>query len=294
MSGFFDELERRLRAGTTDQYAGSKDARRSPARATFARRHRRLLLAAVVSLVGLSVPALAAVSDLWQPDVRPGPSMHSVTVRGTSFGCNSTSSRSFDTGPPIGPEFTSVLAVLARPRSARDALDRRYLRAPFARGIDAKSIRYLGTAPGGSRYYVVPAAGSGEAPPPKECLQRLPPKLRKAYEQPARQEPTICLVGGGTGACGSLADVRRRGSWGASGIGGRSTVAGVVPNGVQAIQVTYGRSTRTFPVSDNFFAFRVALEVPQAVQVDRMVWKLDDGSTRDVIHRHAAPLRRSR
>jgi hypothetical protein len=51
-------------------------------------------------------------------------------------------------------------------------------------------------------------------------------------------------MGGGGGGCGTLADVRAQGMFGASGTDGRSTVAGIVPNGVRAVRVTYGRSTR--------------------------------------------------
>lgn len=298
MSGFFDELERRLRKQTTEHYSRPADERSVPAQArgrtTFVRGHRRLLVMAAVVLAALTVPALGAVSNLWQPDVRPAPSMRSVrAIRGMSFSCRQETNTRVDAGPRVGRTFTSVLGVLARPQTAADVPERRYLQTPFARDIDVKGIRYLGTAPDGQRYYVIPAGGAGLRPPPEACLRKLPPRLRRSYEHPPRHEPTICVAGGGASGCGSLADVRLHGSWGANGVGRESTIAGVVPNGVRAIRVTYGRSTRTFRVSDNFFAFRVALEAPQAVRPDRLVWELDDGSVRDVTRRRAASSRQA-
>lgn len=292
MSRFFDELERRLREGTTERYSRERGDGSIPAQArrrpTFVRRRRRPLALAAVALAALAVPALGAVSDLWQPDVRPAPSMRSVrAARGMGFSCRQETGSRVDPGPRVGRTFTSVLAVLARPRTPADVPERRYLRTSFARDIDVKGVRYLGTAPDGQRYYVIPAGGAGLPPPPDDCLRMLPPKLRRSYEHQPRQEPTICIAGDGGGSCGSLADIRLHGSWGANGTGDRSTVAGVVPNGVHAIRVTYGRSTRTFAVSDNFFAFRVALEAPQAVRPDRLVWELDDGTVRDVTRRAA-------
>lgn len=62
-----------------------------------------------------------------------------------------------------------------------------------------------------------------------------------------------------------------------------------MPNGVRAIRVTYGRSTRSFPVRDNFFAFRVALQAPRAADPDRVVWQLADGSTQDVTQHPVLP-----
>lgn len=281
MSRYFDELERQLREQTTKRYStgsgggpASAQPRRS-GRATFVLRHRRLLVGAAAALAGLAVPALGAVNDLWHPDVKPAPAMR--TVNGTGFACRQASGHGADAEPRVGRAFTSVLDVLARPRTTADVPERRYLQTPFARDIDTQGIRYLGTAPDGRRYYVLPAGGSGAPQPPADC--------RRRYARQPRRELTVCVVGGGAGSCGSLADVRLHGSWGADGAGSHSTVAGVVPNGVRAIRVTYGRSTRAFAVEDNFFAFRVDLEAPQAAHPDRLVWELDDGSVRDVTRR---------
>ncbi|MGN6190093.1 MAG: hypothetical protein ACTHOE_14455 [Conexibacter sp.] len=291
---FFDDVERRLREETPERYGRRLREEAAPTRrhgrASFVRRHRRVLLVAAAALAGLTVPALGAVSGLWQPDVRPSPPMR--TTAGTGFSCSQEPSGSIDAGPRVGPVFTSVLAVLARPRTTADVLDRRYLRVPFAHDIDVHGIRYLGTAPDGRRYYVIPAGGSGSSRPADDCLRKLPSKIRRADARSPRHEPTICVVGGGAGGCGPLADVRSHGSWSASGIGNHSTVAGVVPDGVRAIRVTYGRSTRSFPVEGNFFAFRVALQAPQAASPDRLEWELADGSLRDVTRRSGASVRR--
>lgn len=290
MRRFIDDLRDQLRANAAERFprqdAEGEQTTRTRGRAPTTRRRRRLVVVALVALAGVAVPALGAVTDLWRPDVRPWPAMRTATVSGRGFSCTTPSRHGIDVGPPIGRAFTSVLGVLARPRTAADAIDRRYLEAPFASGIVVRSIRYLGTAPDQRRYYVIPAWGTGRQSLPERCLHRLPERARRSYEHPSSPSPTICIFGGGGGSCSSLADIRRRGSWGASGVDGRSTVAGVVPNGVRAIHVTYGRSTRVFPVRDNFFAFRVGLDAPRAVRPDRLVWELDDGTVRDVT-RHA-------
>lgn len=299
MSRYFDDGARRLRDAGSDR-RHQPDERHPPRRRRMRRAHgpRRFVLVGLLALVVLAVPAaLATVTDLWKPDVRPLPPMGTVgAIRGNSFSCRPIRGESdlhVDVGPRVGPEFTSVLGVLARPRTPADRIERRYLRSGFAHDIDVQGVRYLGTAPDGVRYYVIPAGSLGSPPPPASCLRKLPPRVRRIYDRQPRREPSICIQGGGGGGCMPLADIRRHGSWGASGVGGRSTVSGVVPNGVRAIRVTYGHSTRTFPVRDNFFAFRVALQAPQAVQPDRLVWELDDGTVRDVTrHPHPPPLRR--
>lgn len=293
MSPFFDELERRLRDAATERYAANPDAGSQPPEpsrrgAAWARRHRRLLVLALVALAGLAVPAVGAMTDLWRPDVDPPPPMGTVTAaHGNAVSCRGRSSTRIDVGPPVGRAFTSVLGVLARPRTAADAIERRYVGGPGLVGVDVDGVRYLGTAPDGVRYFVVPVRGYGRHPLPARCLRKLSPKLRRLFSpRPQPREPTVCVFGGGGGGCSTLADVSAHGSYGSSGtMHSRATVAGVVPNGVHDVRVTYGASTRTFPVRDNFFAFSVALGAPQAVDADRVEWVMDDGSVRDVTRR---------
>jgi len=304
MSDFFDELERRLRdaaaergaaAGPADETPAAAELRRAPRR-SWPRRHRGLLIAAAAALAGLAVPAVAAVTDLWRPDVKPPPRMATVTAssghgHGHAVSCSGMSSSRIDVGPPVGPEFTSVLGVLARPRTSADDFPRRYLRAPGFVGVDVQGIRYLGTAPDGVRYFAVPVRGVGFHPLPARCLRKLTPRLRRRFQlQLPPPAPTVCVYGGGGGGCSSVADIRAHGTFGSSGtMDTRSTVAGVVPNGVRAVRVTYGRSTRTFPVHDNFFSFQVALGTVRAMDTDRVEWLMENGGVRDVT-RHPPPL----
>lgn len=288
MSGFFDELEQRLRDAAQRQGAAAADVR-PPSAAPYApcrawmRRHRRLLVVVAAALVGLAVPAVAAVTDLWRPDVRPSPPMRTAPLHaGPAYTCRHVSSPPLDVGPPVGRAFTSVLGVLARPRTSADAFDLRYLRAPGLLGVDVAGIRYLGTAPGGTRSYVVAARGFAAQPSwPARCLRRLSPAARRHVVRPARHEPTICVFGGGS-SCTPLAVVRAQGTFGSFGtVRGRATVAGLAPNGVRVVRISYGRSTRVFPVRDNFFSFAVAIDVERAAP-DRVEWLMDDGSVRDV------------
>lgn len=281
MSRFFDELEQRLRASAAEQHAPHPAPVPAPAgRARRGRSRSRLLaVAAVVALTGAAVPALSAVTGLWQPDVEPQAPWGTSTVEGTSFSCPSRSPR-FRVGPPIGPEFAAAFAVFARPRTAADRFERKYLRALPLIGADVDGIRRVGTAADGEPYFLIPAQGLGRQPPPAACLRGLPAEQRRAYAaMRPRMEPSICAGDG----CSTLGDLARHGSYGTSGtVRGRATVAGIVPNGVRAVTVTYGRSTRTFPVSGNFFTFLLGVDVEQASRPDRLVWRMDDGSERDV------------
>jgi hypothetical protein len=287
MSRFFDELEERLRSSTAEQHAPRAARAPRPHRRRWMRR--RPLIAIVIAAGGLAVPAVAAVTDVWQPDVRPAPPMRTIVAPGPSGSSPGTSAscdvgpHRLDVGPPVGPAFTSVLGVLARPRGAEDALDRRYLRAPGLIGVDVRGIRFLGTAADGRRSFIVPARGLGQPPWPARCLRGLDRRQRLLLAHPPqRREPIVCLFAGGGGGCSSLAEVRAHGMLGSSGVvRGRATVTGIAPNGVRAVRVTYGRSTRDFPVHDNFFSFLVGIDVERALP-DRVEWLMDDGAVRDV------------
>lgn len=287
MSRFFDELEERLRAAATVEHArraDEADAAGRPAACAPSRRRwirRRPLLAVALAAGALSVPAVGAVTDVWRPDVDPAPAMTTATAIGTGVSCEGSAKR-IDTGPPAGPEFTSVLGVLARPRTAGDDVAAKYLRPLGLVGVDVQGIRRVG-----GDTFLVPSRGAGQPPLPAGCARKLPPRVRRLYARPAEPVPTICLIGGGGGGCTPLAEIRAHGTFGASGTRhGRATVSGLAPNGVREVRVTYGRSTRSFPARDNFFAFEVAVDVPQASTPDRVEWLMEDGSVRDVTQRH--------
>ena len=289
MSRFFDELEERLRAAAAHQ------AEAGPPRRRWGRRHRRLLAVAVIALCTAAVPAFGAVTDLWRPDVRPLPLTRTTTTTThaartttparttttharSAFSCAGTPTSTVDVGPPVGPAFTSAFGVLARPRTPADRIDPRSVRPIGLLGVDLDGVRAIGS--GAVPAFVLSARGLGRRWP-ERCLRGLDAQQRQAVIPPPRRERIVCLIVGG-GTCGPLADVRAHGTFLSSGtVRGRASVSGLVPDGVRAVRVTYGSSTRTFPVSENFFSFDVALDAPQT-RPDRVVWELDDGSTRDV------------
>jgi len=290
MSRFFDELEERLRTATTEQHARARSHDAAPAarRRGWARRHRRLLVVAPIALIGFAVPAVGAVTDLWRPDVKPAPPMRTVPEHPSRnvVACGNVPERRLDVGPRVGADFTSVLGVLARPRTAADAFDRRYLpQLSSLLGVDLAGIRSVGLTADGNRAFVIPARGFGQQPWPARCLRGLHGHRRALLAHPQqRREPVVFLFGAGGGGAIPLAAIRAHGTYARFGnTRGRATVMGLVPNGVRAVRVTYGRSTRSFPVRNNFFSFRVAVDVEQSP--DRVAWELEDGSVRVVIRR---------
>lgn len=284
MSPFFDELEQRLRASVAEQHGRAAQRAAAPQAPAAPRRgNRRGLFALVAALVvaGAAVPGVPAVTGLWQPDVeRQAPWPTSTTPATEVLSCDARSPR-FRAGPPIGPEFAAVFAVFGRPATKADRMRRAYLRPLPLVGVDVDGIRRVGTEDG-RPFFLIPAQGMGRQPPPERCLRGLSQAQRAAVAAPPRMVPTVCWGGGG-GGCSTLADLARHGSYGSGGVvRGRATITGLAPNGVRAVRVTYGRSTRTFEVRDNFFSFRLGIDVEQASSPDRLEWLMEDGSVRDV------------
>lgn len=87
---------------------------------------------------------------------------------------------------------------------------------------------------------------------------------------------------GGGGGCGiGPGDLRVRGMFVSSGCDDRrSTVVGVVPDGVPHVTVRYGASERSFGARDNFYGYDVAL--PAERFPDAITWTMRDGSRRQV------------
>jgi hypothetical protein len=299
---FFDELEQRLRASAAEQHGGAAAAPGSPPAAAaeedggapaaaHARRrgwlrprgNRRLVVLVVATLLaGAAVPTVPAVTGLWEPDVEPQAPRGTVVSPTRSVSCD-VKERTFRSGRPIGPEFAAVLGVFARPRTAADRFPRKHLRSLHLVGLDVRAIRRAGVTAGGRPFYVLPARGVANPAWPARCARRAPPEQRRQLTHPPLiDEPTICVMDGG-GACGPLADIARHGSYGSSGtVRGRATISGLAPNGVREIRVTYGTSTETFPVHDNFFTFKVGIDVEQASSPDKLEWLMSDGSVKDV------------
>jgi len=143
-----------------------------------------------------------------------------------------------------------VLGVLARPRTAADAFDRRYLRSLGLHGVDLAGIRSAGLAADGTRAFVVPARGFGQQPWPARCLRGLHGRRRAMLAHPKQwREPVVYFLGGGGAGIITLAALRAHGTLGRFGnTRGRATVSGLVPNGVRSAQAqTYGRHHSRVP-----------------------------------------------
>lgn len=282
MSRFFDELEDRLRASAAELHGeagGQRRRRRRPPR-------RLLAVAILAGIAGAAVPAISAVTDVWRPDLPPAPAPTTPgdghVVAGDAISCRGTTTPALDVGPAVGPEFAEVLGVLARPRTAADRIRPIYLRSLGLVDVDVAGVRRVGVAADGKPFYVIPARGHGYRPWPRRCLRGLTARQRRRVTAAPVVEPTICTMSGGGGGCGPLRHLARYGTYGTGGtVRGRSTVTGLAPNGVREVRVTYGRSTRTFPVRDNLFSFLLGVDAMRAAP-DRLEWLMDDGSVRDV------------
>jgi hypothetical protein len=278
MSDFFDTVEQRLRQSAAQVAT-------APRRPWW--RRRVALVVALAALVGFAVPAVAAITTLWTPDVPPQRPWRVTT--GQSYSCDGLASRprSTTTTRPVSPQLTSQLAALRRPRGAADRVDARYLRTLPVIGLNRAAIRRLAVSANGSDVYVIPVEGiAGERPWPARCLDGLPRRLRRQFGRgtPDRVEPMLCVLDGGGSSCGLTAsDLRRRGSFGAATVGrGDTLVTGIVPDGVTAVTVAYGRSKRAFAVHDNVVSFMTSLSPERASSPDQLQWQLADGTTRTI------------
>jgi hypothetical protein len=278
MSDFFDTVERRLRQSAE---------RVAPAPRRPWWRRRVAFVVALAALAGFAVPAVAAITTLWAPDVPPQRPWRVTT--GPSYSCDRLASRprATVTSRPVSPQLASQLAALRRPRVAADRVDARYLRMLPVVGLNRSAIRRLAVGADGSGVYVIPVEGvAGERPWPARCLDGLPPTVRRRLGRgtPDRIEPMLCVLSGGGGSCGlTPSRLRRQGSFGAAAVGrGGTLVTVIVPDGVATVSVAYGRSERTFAVRDNVVSFMTSLSPEQASSPDKLQWQLADGTTRTI------------
>jgi hypothetical protein len=251
MSDFFSELEAQLRAAAV--------ARRQ-------RRRRWLRAGAVllgVGVIGAAAPALGGVTGIWKPS-----GVHERTVAASTVVATSTSRCDDDRPPgltssPPDPETMRLFGALRRRATSVDRLPRpaRPMLRTLA-GVNLEAIRYVGSV-AGTRYYALPAGG-----------QRMPCG-------PDTHRPLLCLLSSHGGGCTPVATIAETGSAGTDGGAARVTiVAGLVPDGVVSVTATLGRSQRTFPVTGNFYGYRVDVSPMDAL--GPVVWHLADGSTRRV------------
>lgn len=218
----------------------------------------------------------------------------------------------------------NALGVLRRPATDADRIDTSSLLFPFARGIYENWIR-AATAVGGHQLFVVTAQDRMRAPAlPRRCIaleneeldrlltdrtpavQRLTHKLKARLDREEHPrggfKPTEAIflfdrtsdgrIGGGGGGV-DLRFFLRHGLFGSSGTGGRSTVSGLLPDGVASVDFTFSRSVsrgrhreaKVYPktisltsrVQDNVVAFTVERPAYDAFPT-QMVWHRADGS----------------
>lgn len=218
----------------------------------------------------------------------------------------------------------NTLEVLRRPATDADRVDENSLFFPFARNIYENWIR-AATAVDGHQFFVVAAQDRMRLPAlPQRCValeneeldrlltDRAPAVQRLAHRMKTRLDrqehprggfkpieaiflfdrTTDGHIGGGGGGI----DVRtftRHGLFGSSGTRGRSTVSGLLPDGVASVDFTFSRSVsrgrhrdaKVYPkaisltvrVQDNVVAFDVDRPAYDAFPT-QMVWHRADGS----------------
>lgn len=287
MSRFFDDLEQQLHEAAQREIASAEGA--SPPQSWW-RRPRALALLAV-GAAGLATPAIARVTGIWNPGVRPGPPARTVTAGTPSSGLtctdNSGPQAAVITNASPSTLLTNILGVLRRPYSSEDQFPALRLPQGLAAlngaAVNPHAIRFLGTA-GRKSYFAVPIAGSAHVP--AHCRQGLTARQRhnaEASQPPPITQPRICLLSStGSGGCGgSPGELRERGAQIGIGTAANETiVAGLVPDGVTAVTITYGRSHRTFAIHNNFLSYVVAVGASRAPNA--VVWHFADGSARRV------------
>ncbi len=255
MSSFFDELEAQLRAAAERQTATR--------RPSWWRRRRNLGLAAVAA-VGLATPAVARVSGLWDPGVPPSPSVTSTTPAISSSPSPTCHELPAPAARRVGfdPALLRLLGVLRRPPGPKDVFPVPGRFRVSHQTLVPDSVRFLGTV-GEHRYFVLVVlsrdGGSG-CPIPRTPVKAM-----------------MCVLNdNGSGGCGeSPESLRRGGLQSGSNHGGNAEFVSLVPDGVEAVSVRYGSSTRTFRVRNNFYGYEIAADPTQSP--DEVTWHLHDG-----------------
>lgn len=240
---------------------------------------------------------------------------------------------SFADGRPSA-RLLSTLALLRRPESADEQRLATSNGFPsFVQGVYRDYIR-IATAASGHQFVIFVVRDADPTKPrPERCrtelrrrfsrqlegrpagfrrfaLRALRRRLRGERQREARGPVEGVFVfdrsifqgrsGGGAGG-GGVREIRRRGSFSASGIrgaAGRARVDGLVPDGVATITATFDRAgsrlgpqrprryrrviKRTVSVQENVVSFVIS-RAPQDAFAERMVWRSADGSVVRVV-----------
>lgn len=222
-----------------------------------------LTVVAVVLLLTVAAPAVAAGNP-----PSGSPELPCPVERGGRATPTLTS------GTSAVPELRAVLGVLRRPQAPGD-------RAFGARDLGARTVfvdlaRFLGTGPGGTRYFVVPAKPRSVRFEPR-CKRRLPSRTRRRLESIERASGrdarrTVLKVvevsrEGGSEDETTLEELLDNAAVSAGCTGERqcaraSLVSGLVPDGVAAVRLRFrGGLARTVPVTNNLWVTEVPIAI---------------------------------
>lgn len=246
-------------------------------------RSRRIAVGVIVGLGLAAVGAVAVGAD--GQDEAPDSATVQRSQTGQALGPPCRMDTGVDRSTREEPS-AGLLAVLGVLRTAAVDEDR-FPAAESVRGtpgVQLEATRYLGTAPSGNRYYVVPLRNGrvAEEPLPQRCVQALRGEARERAERrnrrvrDARPAWDICLLSEtGSGGCGmgGATVLEERGTIGSSQAGGpTSDVVGLVPDGVASVTARYDGFERTVPVARNFFAYGVELDASRALRA-QILWR---------------------
>lgn len=235
---------------------------------------RRPIWLATFAVLLIAAPATAGIGGLWSPDVKPAAPMVTTTAPATpsAASCltNPFSGRRTTTATPP-PDVIGALGILRTPATAADRAGQPVTRSAAFRGVSRDHVRLLGTDADGKRQWIAPALRVIEArPATRECPAR----------PASRTWSLVTFSEDGGGGSTDAATLKRQGATGSTGSTDReSIVTGIAPDGVAEVSVSYdGTAARTWPVTRNFYSYRVALPAERAVSPD-ITWKNSSGGT---------------
>jgi hypothetical protein len=244
----------------------------------------------VLAVVGAAAGATVASADLVIPASHPpGPNtLRAVDAVNDARGEVARGDRACRTRAPQGggsvthepipQDMLDAFAVLRRPETPQDAVDRR-LRFPFADRIAVDYARRARVLPDGTRVLVIPALDAqphlrlrpercfareraalehrlrGEPPKAQRAARRLLRDAQRDERDAARRQPRAGLFvftggphGGSGGGGQDVATIRKHGSFSSSYIHGRgSRVVGLIPDGVATIDFAFARGRSLEP-----------------------------------------------
>jgi hypothetical protein len=276
VSDFFSRLE--------DELAKAAERRAQRRLLPQMRWTRRTVLVLIPATALIAVPAFAAVTGVFHAshkrlvNLNPKPCVQRTPLR----------PRTSNLPPP--PELTSILGVLRRPSRPADRMSGSLTLLPFVAGINPDYVRVRHPGPPPATLIILPAQNI-------RAQQALPNTSACKLAKGPRQTPQsgVCLIerfgSGAGGGCFTAAQIRRGALPGAlsGGMHGAALVAGLVPDGVTRVTLTFRRHRREkrveLPVVDNTYAVMVKLRFGIR---PRVVWHRQ--GTHQLVSRGGSPL----